>query len=291
MHVLQRQLLVLLSGPARNLLDQHPEAQFELPGANRHVAVEQDRFDGQSLVFGAHSGEVGGRPVIGRLRHQVAPKALGVAMELLGADMALEGIAEVLGRCAMHRAKMLGIDQIVHQLARMGVDDHQIQMPIVIPLVAVDFREIGNLDTLGRRLPLGVVPDEQQAVDLAGQPFACLGLGRNALAIGNLGAATTGIEGPMMERADHLAIDQLALRQVRPHVRAVRVQHGDLLVLAEKGQQPGAEDIQRMQLAVAIGLGLAKAVPATGIAILRRFLHQLDLNHLIHESDPQLSFL
>ncbi|MOA44749.1 hypothetical protein D3C78_1670690 [compost metagenome] len=76
----------------------------------------------------------------------------------------------------------------------------------------------------------------------------------------------------MVERADHAVAFQGALRQVRAHVRAVGVEEVDLAAVFGERHQAGAEDVQGVQLAVAVVVGDTQAVPAARETVRQRIV-------------------
>lgn len=191
------------------------------------MAVEQDGLDLLTVEHGAHAGKVRGRAVVRRFGDQITAQALGVAMENLLGNVALKNVVKVLGRCAVHRAEMLRVHQVIDQLAWLGVDDQFVHVPAVQPLVTVHLGQVRDHHVFGGRLAFGVVPHEQQLVDFTGLPGAGFGFGRDALAVRDFHALAAGVVLPMMERADDAVVLNRALGQVRAHVRAVRVEHAD----------------------------------------------------------------
>ncbi|MNG25768.1 hypothetical protein D3C84_1106710 [compost metagenome] len=76
----------------------------------------------------------------------------------------------------------------------------------------------------------------------------------------------------MVERADQRVAAHLALAEIAAHVRAVGIEDTHCAVLALEGNQAGAEDVQRMRLAVTVGVGQAETMPAAGEALARTAL-------------------
>ncbi|MNQ53735.1 hypothetical protein D3C85_677830 [compost metagenome] len=223
-------------------------------------------MDFHAIKHRPHPRQVGGRAVVGRLGDQVAPKPFGVTMENLLGDVAFEYVGEILGRCAMDRAEVLRVDQVVDQLARIGLNDQLVHVPGAQPFVAVPFGQMRYHHIGTWRLAFRVVPHEQQAVLFAGQPTAGLGFWRNPLAVGDFHTFAAAVVLPVVERADHAIILNGALRQIRAHMRAVGIEYADLAGGRGKRQQACAKDIQGVQLAVTIIIRLTQAVPTTAEA-------------------------
>lgn len=203
-------------------------------------------------------------------------------MEYLVPDVPVENIGEVSGRRAVYRAEVLRVRQIVDQLARIGVDHHRVEVPVAIPLGTVDFRQVRDLDAWCGRVTLGIIPDEQQPIDLAGLPASGFCLRRDALAVGNFCTATAGFELPVVKRTDDASIYQLALRQVSAHVRAMRIEDADRALVIGEGDQPCAKDVQGVKLAVAVIIGHAEAVPATSVSVFGSGSRWFDIDQLRH---------
>ncbi|MNP08936.1 hypothetical protein D3C76_1010230 [compost metagenome] len=188
-------------------------------------------------------------------------------MEDLPADMSFEHVGEILGRGAVHRPEVLGVDQVVDQLARVGLDQHGVDVPVMDPVGVVHLRQVRNDHAVLGRAPFRVVPDKQQVVFLAGQPAARPRLGRYALAIGDFHALATGVVLPVVERAHHGVVLDGALGQVGTHMRAERIENADGTGTVGEGHQARAEHIQGMQLAITVVVGHAQAVPAPGVTV------------------------
>ena len=73
-----------------------------------------------------------------------------------------------------------------------------------------------------------------------------------------------------MERAEHRVATHLAVAQVAAHMRAVRIEDVTLAILAQIGDQPGAESVDRVRLAVREIGGESQAMPSAREAVFDR---------------------
>ncbi|MNI14839.1 hypothetical protein D3C73_681140 [compost metagenome] len=188
-------------------------------------------------------------------------------MENLMADVAFEDVGEIFGRRTVHRPEVLGIHQVIDQLPRVGFDVHGVDVPVVYPVRIVHLGQVRNDHALFWRTAFGVVPDKQQVIFLAGQPAAGLGLGWDALAVGDLHALAAGVVLPVVERAHQPVVLDGALGQVGAHVRAIGVQNADGALAVGKGHQADAKHFQGMGLAITVIAGIAQAVPAACVTV------------------------
>ena len=175
---------------------------------------------------------------------------------------------------------MCHVDDVVDDLAAVGaLDDHRVPRPLG-PVVAVRAVDAGDAHLVGRRIALGVVPDEQLPVPFEGRPGAGAGQWRHSSCIRNLGALAVCSPPPVVERAGYgVALDR-ALGEVAAHVAAVPVEDDDFPRRLGKHHEFGAERPDRMRLAVGKGLDEAEAMPAAGVA--RRCLAHVNFTNFCH---------
>ena len=128
-------------------------------------------------------------------------------------------------------------------------------------LVAPSIR--GMATSVGRRLALGVVPDEQHAVLLQGGPGRGAGQ-RGTRGVGHLLAPAVAAPAPVVERARDLVALHRRPAKVAAHVPAVAVEDIDLAVLAAEHDQLLPEGVDGVRLAVAEIADQPQAVPAAG---------------------------
>ncbi|MCY1221990.1 hypothetical protein D9M72_340630 [compost metagenome] len=235
------------------------------------MAVEQDGVDLLVAHAAAHVGDVVGRTEIRGQRRQlrIARQPGAAPDHQLRSLVVLEQVGKVVDRRAVDRAEMRHVGDVVDQLPAVGADHHLVHGPFR-PLRREARVDARNCHLRRRRAALGVVPDEQQPVLLAGLPGADTRLGRHALAVGDRLAAAVAAPLPAVERAYQVVALHGAGAQVRAHVRTVAVDHADGAGRVGERRQAPAEDVQCVRLAVAVGVGQAEAVPAARVAGLGR---------------------
>ena len=126
-----------------------------------------------------------------------------------------------VGNGVVHVEEVRHVDDVVDDLAAVGVDDRSSVPDPVGPLVAEPRLDAGDRHVVGRRVALGVVPDEQHAVLLEGRPGAGPGPRRDAACVGDRLALAVAAPAPVVERAGDLVALDRALGQVAAHVTAV----------------------------------------------------------------------
>jgi len=188
----------------------------------------------------------------------------GLAAHELAGDRTLEDVLEERRERVVHVEEVRHVDDVVDDLAAVGVDLGGVPDPLG-PLVAqrtLDTRDVHVL--VGRRLALGVMPDEEHAVLIQRRPGAGLGDRGNTAGVGDVGTAALAVPTPIVERTrDRVALD-LALAQVATHVAAVGVEDLDVALAVGEHDQLGAEGVDRVRLSVLEGLRQTEAVPTTG---------------------------
>ena len=187
----------------------------------------------------------------------------GRAVHVLRGDMAFEDVLEVRRQRSVDVEEVRHVDDVVDDLAAVGVDDGGVPMPVG-PLVTGRALDPRDRHLRRRRLALGVVPHEQHPVLLEGRPRRGAGQPRHPLAVGHLLASAVAAPPPVVERAGDLVALDLALGEVAAHVPAVAVEHVDLAVPAAEHHQLLPERVHRVRLTVAEVPGQPKAVPAAG---------------------------
>ena len=168
-----------------------------------------------------------------------------------------------VGQRAVDVEEVRHVDDVVDDLAAVGVDDGGVPEPVG-PLVAGRALDPGDGHVRGRRLALGVVPDEQHAVLLQGRSRRGAGQPRAPGGVGDLLAPAVAAPAPVVERAGDLVALDRALGQVAAHVPAVAVEHVDLAVAAAEDDQLLPEGVDGVRLAVAEVPDQPQAVPAAG---------------------------
>ena len=178
----------------------------------------------------------------------------------------------------MHVEEVRHVDDVVDDFTAVGVDGRGVPDPVA-PLVAERAFDAGDSHVVGRRVALGVVPDEEHAVLVEGLPGARLGQRGDAACVRNLLALAVAAPAPIVERTGNgVALDG-ALAQVATHVTAVRVEDLDVAFTVGEDDQFGAERLDGVRLAVLEGLRESNAVPSTRKACRRG--SSLDLANLV----------
>ena len=233
------------------------------------MTVGEDGLDRVLAVVLHHRVQHVGRSVIrgDRLEAGVAVRGrdadvgAAVAVHVLRRGLAVEDVLEVVRQRVVHVEEVRHVDHVVDDLAAVGALDHDPVPGPGRPLVAAELLELGDHDVLRRRVALGVVVDEDLTVADHGRPGAGLGQLGVALGVGDGRAAALAVPLPTVEGArDVVALDR-AHRQVGAHVPAVGVERVDIALAVGPHHELGAEDLQRVRLAVVVLVDQADAVP------------------------------
>ena len=192
------------------------------------------------------------------------------AAHVLRCGVAFEDVLEVRREGVVHVEEVRHVDDVVDDFTAVGVDGRGVPDPVA-PLVAERAFDAGDSHVVGRRVALGVVPDEEHAVLVEGLPGARLGQRGDAACVRNLLALAVAAPAPIVERTGNgVALDG-ALAQVATHVTAVRVEDLDVAFTVGEDDQFGAERLDGVRLAVLEGLRESNAVPSTRKACRARF--------------------
>lgn len=124
--------------------------------------------------------------------------------------------------------------------------------------------DTGNGDILWRRIALRVMPNEQHAVLLQGDPGGGPGQFRGPSTVGDLLAASVTTPPPIVEGTGYLVALYFALTQVAAHVPTVGIQNTDLAACRAKYHQFLPECVDGMWFSIPEVLDEAEAIPATG---------------------------
>ena len=175
-------------------------------------------------------------------------------VEVLSGDLTFEDVLEVRREGVVDVVEVRHVDHVVDDLAAVGsLDDHGVPGPVG-PFVAVRTLDTRNHDLFGRRIALGVVPDEELTVLLEGRPRAGTCERGHAAGIRNAGALSVAAPAPVVEGAgDGIALD-LALCEVTTHVTAVSVENFDVALAVGEHHELRTESLDRVRFAVLEGL-------------------------------------
>ena len=151
----------------------------------------------------------------------------------------------------MHVVEVRHVDDVVDQLAAVGVlDRHDLPDPVGV-LAGVDAGQLRRQDVEVGLGALGVVPDQHLAV--ADRRLVALGAGaqRHPAGVRDLLALAVAAPAPVVERAGDLVALDRALGEVAAHVPAVAVEHVELALRVLPDDELAAERLDAVRLAVA----------------------------------------